>query len=777
MANSPNFPAHAGTEGFDSTVIVGTLAAAVLAAAAVGALGLAVGNWPLGLTLGALILAGQALAMGFLTLRARRQAERLAGVTWPAVLDAVAGPVVVTDREGGVLAQNRAFREAFGARISRLDEIVTADHASEEALASAPGAVVKARFHTTTLAVGTKAWEMTGKADDEQTIWTFAEAERTRPGRLLQEIAADLAPILQHFELAFVLTDGEGRISYLSPLAAKWSGRAKGDALDELLSPDGSRLYATGSRKIAVRSATHTLGFGEDRIVVIKRTDSAPAAAFSARNGEPTAALFDNAPLGVAMLSKKGKIVDFNNTFADFLPDGDVAAGIVFCDLLAPDSRDEIAAAIADSSAGSPPPAAIEARFGSDSGRIAQIYFSGSGDGSGGVVLHLIDVTEQKSLEIRFVQGQKMQAVGQLAGGVAHDFNNLLTAIIGFCDLLLMRHSAGDDSFSDIMQIKQNANRAANLVRQLLAFSRQQTLRPEVHSVTDILAELSNLLGRLIGATIELKIAHGRDVGAVKVDQGQLEQVIINLAVNARDAMPDGGELTIRTAKFDPDEVRQLGQSVMPPADYTLIEVSDTGTGIEPEHLDKIFEPFFTTKEVGKGTGLGLSTCYGIIKQTGGFIFADSEVGTGTRFTIYLPVHKATAEDEKPAEAQPKDLTGKGTILVVEDEDAVRMFACRALRNKGYTVLEASSGEDALAQINDGLDLDLLVSDIIMPNMDGPSLVKEVLKQKPDLSVIFISGYAEDTFRRDLEHRNAGFLPKPFTLKQLAEKVKEALAA
>ena len=401
------------------------------------------------------------------------------------------------------------------------------------------------------------------------------------------------------------------------------------------------------------------------------------------------------------------------------------------------------------------------------------------------MILHFIDLTEQKSLEAQFAQSQKMQAIGQLAGGVAHDFNNLLTAMIGFCDLLLLRHKPGDQSFSDIMQIKQNANRAANLVRQLLAFSRQQTLQPRILNITDVLAELSNLLRRLIGENIELKMTHGRDLGLTKVDQGQLEQVIINLAVNARDAMSGGGRLTIQTGNVSTNEPTRREHEEMPPGEYVAIEVLDTGIGIPKENLARIFEPFFSTKEVGSGTGLGLSTVYGIVRQTGGFIFVDSAPGEGAKFTIYLPRHQAakataavTAEAESEArERSAGDLTGTGTILLVEDEDAVRVFSARALRNKGYQVLEARSGEAALSVLNSETNrIDLLVSDVVMPHMDGPTLIRHVRDKRPDMKVIFISGYTEDKFRDQIDAgEHIHFLPKPFSLKQLAGKVKEVL--
>ncbi|WP_100085450.1 ATP-binding protein, partial [Nitrospirillum viridazoti] len=428
----------------------------------------------------------------------------------------------------------------------------------------------------------------------------------------------------------------------------------------------------------------------------------------------------------------------------------------------------------------------VEARLRGTSGAVVHVYsrrFDGEGDGDRGLILHLVDMTAQKNLEAQFVQSQKMQAIGQLAGGVAHDFNNLLTAMIGFCDLLLLRHKPGDQSFSDIMQIKQNANRAANLVRQLLAFSRQQTLQPRVLSITDVLAELSNLLRRLIGENIELRMLHGRDTGLVRVDQGQLEQVIINLVVNARDAMPKGGRLTIVTGNLHTTEPIRHETEEMPPGDWVVVEVIDTGIGIPPENLQRIFEPFFSTKEVGSGTGLGLSTVYGIVRQTGGFVFVESKPGEGAKFSIHLPRldEKALAQAAPAEESKDKaaaDLTGMGTVLLVEDEDAVRVFGARALRNKGYTVLEARSGEEALdlLQGERGGDVDLIVTDVVMPQMDGPTMIEQVRRFRPDVKVIFISGYAEDRFRHSLKDGAVvDFLPKPFSLKQLAAKVKEVM--
>ncbi|MEQ9520081.1 MAG: ATP-binding protein [Parvibaculum sp.] len=499
------------------------------------------------------------------------------------------------------------------------------------------------------------------------------------------------------------------------------------------------------------------------------------------------ARFFNNAPIGVATLNREGIVGSANGAFVT-LVGGTPDAGSRFADLVADEDRKTLINALEDAiSTGSsqgPIDLKLKQKNAEGAEKTAQLFASYS-DAHGGqpsIIAYLIDTSDQKSLEMQFAQSQKMQAVGQLAGGVAHDFNNLLTAIIGFCDLLLARHQAGDPSFADVMQIKQNANRAANLVRQLLAFSRRQTLRPKVLNLTDELAELSNLLSRLLGETVELKITHERDLGLVKVDQNQLEQVVINLAVNARDAMEDGGQLTIRTANVSETDARALDHALMPAADYVLIEVSDTGCGIPKEHLGKIFEPFFTTKDVSKGTGLGLSTVYGIVKQTGGYIFAFSTVGKGTTFRIYLPRHFETAEEAArkamPEEVTPAaDLTGNGTILLVEDEDAVRTFAVRALQTRGYKVLEAESGDVALELVDshDGV-IDLVVSDVVMPNMDGPTMVKKLQEKRPGTKIIFISGYAEDAFAKSLDPSvDFRFLPKPFSLKQLAAAVKETM--
>lgn len=392
----------------------------------------------------------------------------------------------------------------------------------------------------------------------------------------------------------------------------------------------------------------------------------------------------------------------------------------------------------------------------------------------------LNDATELKTLEAQFVQSQKMQAIGQLAGGVAHDFNNLLTAISGHCDLLLLRHDQGDQDYGDLVQINENANRAAALVSQLLAFSRKQTLRPEVLDLRDTLSDLTHLLNRLVGEKVTLTLAHEPVLGTIRADKRQLEQVLMNLVVNARDAMPQGGEIRIETEVVVLDAPLKRDRATVPAGDYVVVRVKDQGTGIASDKLQKIFEPFYTTKRTGEGTGLGLSTAYGIVKQTGGYIFVDSIQGSGTEFTLYFPVYDAVEEKPLPAPVSPKPVVakhGEGVVLLVEDEAPVRAFASRALRLRGYTVLEAESAEDALRTLEDpSLNVDVFVTDVVMPGMDGPTWVREALKERPDVRVVFVSGYAEGAFGDSQPKvENATFLPKPFSLNQLTDTVHQQL--
>jgi signal transduction histidine kinase/ActR/RegA family two-component response regulator len=387
--------------------------------------------------------------------------------------------------------------------------------------------------------------------------------------------------------------------------------------------------------------------------------------------------------------------------------------------------------------------------------------------------------SERKILEEQLRQAQKMEAVGQLAGGVAHDFNNLLTAIIGNTELLLRTIDLEDRRRLDVLEIHRAAHRAATLTRQLLAFSRKQVLQPRIVDLNGVVAELTAMLRRIIGEHVELRLQLEPGLGRVLADPNQLEQVITNLAVNARDAMPSGGTLTIRTATLDEAEVLPSSPESSPLLGPLVeLSVSDNGVGMDERTQARLFEPFFTTKELGRGTGLGLATVYGIVRQSGGHIRVSTRLHHGSTFTIYLPMAEGTAEPEIEAEGWADIPRGTGTILVVEDEDAVRYLACRVLRGNGYRVLEAADPAAALRIVQaEAQPIDLLVTDIVMPGMSGPVLAERLVAARPDLKVLYITGYAEEAIERQGALPAGGaLLEKPFTAQQLADSVRQALA-
>jgi two-component system, cell cycle sensor histidine kinase and response regulator CckA len=640
-------------------------------------------------------------------------------------------------------------------------------------------------------------------------VWQLDEItqDRAREEANFAKVQAAIA-YLDSAPAGFFTADADGNIEYLNATLAQWLGLDLSEVagrplmLERIMSHDSAALIAHTGRgqpqsttrrfdidlikrdgtSLSVR-VLHRMRGGLAHALVINRGpgegDEAGAAEIR------FARLFHSAPIAIATLDAGGAISATNAAFARlFAAAADEGRKLSLEDLVEPESHQALRlaldAALAHQSLIEP----VDIAFAGDRERSGRLYLSPieqTESESEAAIAYAIDTTEQRALEMQIAQGQKMQAIGQLAGGIAHDFNNMLTAIIGFSDFLLMNHRPTDPAFRDIMNIKQNANRAAGLVRQLLAFSRQQTLRPQLLQLGDLLSELSILLGRLLGENIELKLDQASGLWPVKADLHQFEQVIINLAVNSRDAMPGGGKLTIRTANVDERESRELGSRQILPGEYVLIEVRDTGCGMSEEVKQKIFEPFFSTKEVGRGTGLGLSTVFGIVKQSGGYIHVESEEGRGTAMCVYLPRYvEAPGEVETRTERRvekPKDLTGRGTVLLVEDEDAVRSFAARALGQRGYQVLEASTGTEALDvfESHQG-DVDLVVSDVVMPEMDGPTLMEKLRRDRPDLKIIFISGYAEDSFRKHLaENEDFMFLQKPFDLKELAAAVKAAL--
>jgi two-component system cell cycle sensor histidine kinase/response regulator CckA len=648
------------------------------------------------------------------------------------------------------------------------------------------------------------------------TLWSVADVtrERERHENVFQELQHAI-DFLDHAPAGFFSSDPSGEITYMNATLAGWLDHdlaqvgSGGLKLSNIIAGDGSALIvAMAGRPGDVKTEQfdvdlkrragqslparliHRVAFGQDggpgpsRTLVLNRAPGEEPAEDLRAAEVRFARFFNQTPMAIATIDREGRVLRANAAFARLCPQslkgadggagGSIRAAVPERDRAA---IDVAVAAVARGTSEIPP---IDVDLAEDGLRSARLFLSPAEDGGEGAVgtVFALDTTEQRTLQQSFAQSQKMQAIGQLAGGVAHDFNNVLTAIIGFSDLLLTNHRPTDPSFQDIMQIKQNANRAAGLVRQLLAFSRRQTLRPQVLQLGDVLSDLQILLRRLVGEKIDLDVKHGRDLWLVKADLNQFEQVVVNLVVNARDAMADSGKIQLRTLNVPAAACAAYNEKTLAPADYVVIEVEDNGSGIPDEVKEKIFEPFFTTKEVGKGTGLGLSMVYGIVKQTGGWVFCDSTVGKGTTFRIFLPRH---IPDEKELEVKPDvvkapvaDLTGRGTVLLVEDEEAVRAFGARAISSRGYTVVEASSGADALevvAELKGAIDL--IVSDVVMPEMDGPTMLGELRKRGITCKVIFVSGYAEDAFAKNLPAgEEFGFLPKPFTLKQLIEAVK-----
>jgi two-component system cell cycle sensor histidine kinase/response regulator CckA len=778
-------------------------------------------------------------AIGFLRLSARPgESNPLAS----AFVDTLEDGALITDIDGRLVYANKAYAELTGAEtaadIRVVERVFSSDPDATDAIFRLSQAMRDGRKAQEEIrmpfplgrAEGKARWyrvsvrplQVSGNASGKvMAVWQLSDITRDRAEQenSFQELQR-VINFLDHAPAGFLSSDAQGRIVYLNATLADWLGYdlAQFDAgdlgLSDIVRGDGTELIRSVKGQAGeVKSETFDLDFvtrnglglpvrllhrvpfgengtqGDSRTLVLNRSRGEEASEALRAAEVRFARFFNNTPIAIASLDKEGRVLRTNAPFLKLF-------GAVDTDDQAPkleayvadNGQEDLRKALSAAANGISEIAPIDIPLveGNDP-RFATFYVSavqeGEGDGEAAIV-YALETTQQRALEAQFAQSQKMQAIGQLAGGVAHDFNNVLTAIIGFSDLLLASHRPTDPSFQDIMNIKQNANRAAGLVRQLLAFSRRQTLRPQQLELNDVLADLSILLDRLLGEKVDLKVIHGRDLWPVMADLNQLEQVIVNLAVNAGDAMPDGGRLTISTRNVSESESTQFENTRgMPPGEYMLVEVEDTGHGIPPDVMEKIFDPFFSTKEVGKGTGLGLSTVYGIVKQTGGFIFCTSEIDEGTTFRLFLPryipavVDEPKQEAKEPEKEKVADLTGSASILLVEDEEAVRAFAARALASRGYTVHEAGTGMEALEVMEEtGGDVDLVVSDVVMPEMDGPSLLVELRKTRPDLKIIFVSGYAEDAFEENLPaNEKFFFLPKPFTLKQLATTVKDVL--
>jgi two-component system cell cycle sensor histidine kinase/response regulator CckA len=789
-----------------------------------------------------------ALASGIVRLSATQSGDPLI----KAVVDDAFDGVVVTDGDGRVIYANAAYLrliEATDAHDARpVERVFIGDAEASEAIYRLLKAASEGRRQSEEVRIATAhgrpaRWLRMkirplglGKRAGRHTVWTLSDItrDRERQENIFQELRHAI-DYLDHAPAGFFSADTKGDIVYLNATLANWLDQdlaqvgSGGLELTDLVSGDGAALLTTlraapgevktdvvdldlktrSGRTLPVR-LFHKVAFGADgspgasRTLVLNRArddGTEPQRAAQVRFMR----FFHNTPMAIATIDRDGGIVRTNALFARLfqgLLGGDGRSRSIRA-IVAQRDWPALEGAIGQAAQGKGDIAPVDAMLAGTGERFGRFYVTAVEEeerDQEAAIVYALEATEQRELENRLVQQQKMESIGQLAGGMAHDFNNMLTAIIMANDFLLNAHKPTDPSFKDIMEIRQSANRAASLVRHLVAFSRKQTLRLQVLDLGEVLSDLTVVLRRLIGEKIDLKVVHGRDLWPVKADLLQFEQVVMNLAVNARDAMPNGGHLELRSANVTASECDRFHAKGMPAADYVLIEVADTGTGIPEAIRDKIFVPFFTTKDVGKGTGLGLSTVYGIIKQTGGFVYFDSVEGKGTTFRIFLPRGAARVQEapappisaeapeiagvmdaaERARRAASADLTGEGTILLVEDEEGLRALNARGLASRGYTVLQAGNGVEAIKVLekSDG-KVDLVVSDVVMPEMDGPTLLRELRHRDPNLKIIFVSGYAEDAFQKHLpaDGPQPDFLPKPFTLKQLVAKVKETMAA
>ncbi len=728
--------------------------------------------------------------------------------------------VAITDRANRLVCGNATFELWFGS--SNAPPRLPVDGTSAERLTRLARAAWRdgQGGESVIIADEEKSWEaraVRAGSGDDYLVWRFSPVTRSNPlAGIGGHLTGLFGRVLGAAGIAAALVSPDGMVRAANPALAR---RALGDEnasmsgqefVRLLRSDDRERIYFAregqkGSPQTLVQVPLVDPDLAAAETVPGQAAAEAPSIMLLIDSGiglggwggeskgqaAQLESLLEQLPLGLATTNRDGKFLFANPAFRR-------AAGIGAdlppypSDLVVPRDKTAMSDAVRRHGQGPASSGDIAVRLRNEPDEPISLGLAGvRGLGEAAVLLSLADTTEEARLKRQVAQATKMQAVGQLAGGVAHDFNNVLTAIIGYCDLMLLRHTPGDSDYDDIQQIKANSNRAASLTRQLLAFSRQQTLQPEVLQLPDVLSEVSHLLKRLLGAKITLNVRHDRDLGPVRADPRQLEQVIINLAVNARDAIQSkgGGEgasgtLTFVTRRVEAKDIRRMGSEIIPAGDYTVLVAEDTGGGIPPQVLGKIFEPFFTTKEQGKGTGLGLSTVYGIIKQSGGFIFAGNAKAPdggikGARFTIYLPVHEASEEELARAEVEEKgsEWSGGGTILLVEDEDMVRAVAERALSRQGYTIVTASDGDEGLEIVKAGQHtFDLVVTDVVMPSMDGPAMAREIRKLQPRLPVLFMSGYAESQLRSEIDIEAMHFIPKPFSVRQIADKVGEVLA-
>ena len=717
--------------------------------------------------------------------------------------------VAITDRANRLVCANSAFVDDFGIGAAppslplERAELEVMTRLAREAWRDGFGALEELKGKA-----GDIPWsvsvERVGRGEDHL-IWRFRRHVLPNADALADlDLAGPFGQMLSRAGIETAITSAEGVIKSVS---SGFAERAAGDAsatmagqdyVSFLRSDDRDRIFFAREGRGGTPQTLIHVPLDDPNSRVQSGPDEAPSLMLlvdsgvgigSGWDGSSQAgvaqldALLAQLPLGLAMTDRDGRFLFCNDAFLRSVDREGRGLPAFPTDLVVREDKGALSDAVRRHGRGPATSGDMAVRLSIQPDEPVSLGLAGvRGLGEAAVLLSLADSSEENQLKRQVAQATKMQAVGQLAGGVAHDFNNVLTAIIGTCDLMLLRHTPGDSDYDDIQQIRANSNRAASLTRQLLAFSRQQTLRPEILQLPDVVSEVGPLIKRLLGEKIDYFVQHDRNLGAVRADPQQLEQVIMNLAVNARDAINSssqrGGRISLLTRSLQAKEVIKLGSEILPAADYTVLIVQDTGGGIPAHVLPKLFEPFFTTKEQGKGTGLGLSTAYGIVKQSGGFIFADNVVDKdekvkGARFTIYFPVHHGEAPKRKEIAAPEasSDWAAGGKILLVEDEDMVRAVAERALARAGYEVTACPGGEEGLSAISEGGEFDLIVSDVVMPGMDGPAMVRAIRQQRPDMPVLFMSGYAEEQLRKDIDIPDMHFIAKPFSVQAIGDKV------
>ena len=828
-----------GIGGFLSTIFVVAAAGAIL----FGLLTSGSGE-PLLLTiLAVLAMLGMFMLFGIAAGHVRIGARLPAGDVLKAACDASEETTLIASATGNVLYWNPAHEALFGRSdggpLAAIEAAVAGDPESAQAYFRLMRAAERGearreevRLRITVAAPNRPAWlrlsvrpfpsPVRDPADTARretlVIWTINDItdERTREAQRIGGLEMALSGF-DSMPIGFMSIAANGSVAHVNATFESWLGydagalRSRAAQLTDLAGDDGAKVLArlASETDAGRRSIDLDLPREDGRVVPLTLYAEPAGSGFTITalnrtirgltGGGGTSEIrlshfFQSAPFGIATIDRDGRIASANAAFIRMMTDGRAPLGdparVALGRYAEAHEREQLEAGLAAVLSGRGNVAPVDITGGESKQAFRRVYMSplAASTGEEAAALYLIDTTEQRALEARYAQAQKMEAVGKLAGGIAHDFNNVLTAIIGFSDLLLQTQRPSDPAYKDIKNIQSAAYRAAGLVANLLGFSRKQTQQVAVLNLGEFASDMTPVLKTLVGEKIDLKIQSERDLWYVRADRDQIYNVLLNLSGNAKDAMQSGGKLFIRSKNITERDSQKMSNVVgFTPGEYVMIEVEDTGTGMSQEVMDKIFEPFFTTKGIGKGTGLGLASVYGIVKQSGGFIQPVSEIGKGTAFKVFLPRYIIEANEDVEAAAQVKaaakkesknaDLTGTGRVLLVEDEVEVRQFAVRALKRQGYEVFEAADGVEALEMMraNPG-KVDIVVSDVVMPEMDGPSLFKELRKDNPLIKVIFVSGYPNEAFRESLGTDDFAFLPKPFSLPQLAEKVKEELA-